>query len=93
MNVVAKLFFYHRPSKDIANNRGMAWLLTFLLLALIALTVAYLVIAPPDALTKDKYKTTPGVVCLAAICTFLLLQSMLVIGVCRAHTRHHHHRR
>lgn len=69
----------------------MEWLLVILLLAFLALVVTTMVIGPPVAGTD--YSSTEGYVRLATIACFLLLQIMLVLGVCSSHSKHHRHRR
>ena len=69
----------------------MAWLLVILLLAFIALLVTSFVLGPPPA--GEQYSSTEGYVQLATLACFVLLQIMLVVGVCSAHAKHHRHRR
>ena len=71
----------------------MAWILTVILIALVALTATYALIAPgPKAV---DYRTASGAVGLATVATFLLLQILLVAGVCtcRSKLRSHNHNR
>ena len=69
----------------------MAWLLVILLLAFIALLVTSTVLGPPP--TGQQYSCTEGYVQLATLACFVLLQIMLVVGVCSAHAKHNRHRR
>ena len=59
--------------------------------AFIALLTTSMVLGPP--LAGKKYSSTEGHIRLAALARFLLLQTVLVVGVCSAHAKRHRHRR
>jgi hypothetical protein len=65
----------------------MAWLLVTLLLAFITLLVTSLVLDSP----LTDFPSTNDYIRLAALACFLLLQIMLVVGVCSAHAKHPQH--